>query len=274
VSSKRNDVSFRVVPQDSLREWLLEVLGALPELSIRRMFGGAGIYSGEKMFGVLHQQRVYLKTDEHTRPSFEKLGSEALRVRSGNVLTSYYELPAEVLDDEQEFVSWARQAIDVAARQPERPRKRKHVDPEQILQGHAPEIIELAQQARALIRKAAPEASEAGYSGWHLIGYRSPHYFCFVAPHADHVRLGFEHGHILPDPKRVLEPMGKQVRFARLVPGQRIPRTALQGLIRAALEPPPRRQRSAPPKPATGPRRAAAKSSPARVQVPQRTRRT
>jgi len=130
-----------------------------------------------------------LKTDEHTGPLFEKLGSEALHVRSGNVLTSYYELPADVLDDEQEFVSWARQAIDVATRQPERSRKRKHVDPEQMLQGHAPEIIELAQQARALIRKAAPEASEAGYSGWHLIGYRSPHYFCFAAPHADHRRL-------------------------------------------------------------------------------------
>lgn len=242
---QQSDSSFHVVPQDSLREWLLEVLGALPELSIRRMFGGAGIYSGEGMFGILYQQRVYLKTDERTRPSFEKLGSEALRVRSGSVLTSYYELPAEVLDDEQELMSWARLAIEVAARQPERARKQNHVDPEQILQGHAPEIVELAQQARALIRAEAPEASEAGYPGWQLIGYRSPHYFCFVAPQADHVRLGFEHGHILPDPKHVLEPMGKQVRFVRLTPAQRIPRAALRSLIRAALEPPPPRERSA-----------------------------
>ena len=244
--SKRVESSFRAVPRDSMREWLEEVLGGLPEFSIRRLFGGAGIYSGETMFGALYQQRVYLKTNQRTRPAFEQLGSEPLRARSGAVLTAYFELPADVLEDEQEVLSWARLALEVATREPERPRRRSHVDPEQILNGHSPEIVELAQQARALIRKEAPEASEAGYRGWHLIGYRAPHYFCFVAPLPDHVRLGFEHGHALPDPKHVLEPMGKQVRFVRLEPGKRIPRTALRSLIRAALDysPPPRERRA------------------------------
>ncbi|HKO91753.1 MAG TPA: TfoX/Sxy family protein [Polyangiaceae bacterium] len=244
--SKRSEGSFRAVPQDSMREWLEEVLAELPELSIRRLFGGAGLYSGETMFGALYQQRVYLKTDERTRPSFQELGSQALRARSGNVLTAYYELPASVQDDEHEFLSWARLALEVATREPARPRKRSHVDPEQILHGHPPEIRELARQAMALIRKEAPEASEAGYAGWHLIGYRAPHYFCFVIPLPEHVRLGFEHGQALPDPKHVLEPMGKQGAFVRLEPGKRIPRAALSSLIRAALEhsPPPRARRA------------------------------
>jgi len=244
--SKRSESSFGAVPRDSMRDWLEEALVELPELGIRRMFGGAGIYSGETIFGVLYEQRVYLKTDERTRPSFEQLGSEALRVRSGSVLTAYYELPADVLDDEQKLVSWARLALEVASRKPERPRRRSHVDPEQILLGHSPEIQQLARQAMALIRKEVPQASEAGYSGWHLIGYRAPHYFCFVAPLPDHVRLGFEHGHALPDPKHVLEPMGKQVRFVRLEPGKRMPRAALIALIRVALEhsPPPREGRA------------------------------
>jgi uncharacterized protein DUF1801 len=85
------------------------------------------------------------------------------------------------------------------------------------------------------VRGAAPDASEAGYRGWRLIGYRSPHYFCFIAPQPDHVRLGFEHGHRLGDPDGLLESMGKQVRFVRLVPGKRIPVAALRRLIGAAL---------------------------------------
>ena len=92
------------------------------------------------------------------------------------------------------------------------------------------------------MKNEAPHATEAGYPGWRLIGYRAPHYFCFVAPLPDHVRVGFEHGHALPDPKNMLEPMGKQVRFVRLEPGKRIPTAALRALIRAALEPPAHRR--------------------------------
>ncbi|HWO08736.1 MAG TPA: TfoX/Sxy family protein [Polyangiaceae bacterium] len=236
MASQRNQPQFVVTQRDPVREWVQEALGTLPELSIRRMFGGSGIYSEETFFGILYARRVYLKTNESTRAAFVERGSEALRVRSGSVLTSYYEVPAEVLDDEEELLRWARLALDVAHEQPERPRRRAHVSPEQILEDHGDAIRQLAEQARALVKGVAPEATEAGYSGWQLIGYRAPHYFCFVAPQPDHVRLGFEHGHALPDPAGVLEPMGKQVRFVRLEPGKRVPIRALRALIQAALE--------------------------------------
>jgi hypothetical protein len=88
---------------------------------------------------------------------------------------------------------------------------------------------------RKIVLEEAPQAEEAGYVGWRLIGYRSPHYFCFVAPQSDHVRLGFEHGVRLRDPDGVLESMGKQVRFVRCVPGRPLPLAAMRSLIRAAL---------------------------------------
>lgn len=238
MASKRNTPPMSIVKRDSVRDWLEETLAALPELSLRRMFGGAGIYSEETIFGILHQQRVYLKTNETTRAAFVKRGCDALRARSGTVLTSYYEVPPEVQDDEAELVRWSRQALEIAREAAETPRKRRFVAPEEILQGHGGAIRELAEKARALVKREAPHATEAGYPGWRLIGYRAPHYFCFVAPQADHVRVGFEHGHALPDPKGVLEPMGKQVRFVRLQPGQRVPVAALRGLIQAALEAP------------------------------------
>jgi DNA transformation protein len=234
---------FRPVQRDTLREWLAEALAELPELSFRRMFGGAGAYSEDVIFAILYRERVYLKTDERTRPAFTERGSGALRVRSGSVLTSYYEVPLEVLDDAEQLASWARRALDVARAAPERPRRRASVEPEQILAQHGPEIEKLAERARSLVREEAPKASERAYPGWRLIGYRAPHYFCFIAPLPEHVRVGFEHGHALPDPRHVLEPGGKQVRFVRLQPGKRFPERALRELIRAALAHVPARKK-------------------------------
>jgi DNA transformation protein len=113
---KRDRDPFIVTPLDSVREWVEDALGKLPELSVRRLFGGAGVYSEDTIFGILYAERLYLKTDEQTRAAFIERGCDALRARSGTVLTAYYEVPPEVLDDEDELLRWARLAIDVANR--------------------------------------------------------------------------------------------------------------------------------------------------------------
>jgi DNA transformation protein len=218
-----------------MREWLEDGLQALPELELRAMFGGFGIYAEGTMFGILHTGRVYLKTDDATRPAFAALGSEPFRPKRGSALTTYLEVPAEVLDKEDELLAWSRRALATARATPPKSRARARVTPEQILEGHPSSIKSLAEKLREVVLTAAPDAIEAGYPGWRLIGYRSPHYFCFIAPQPDHVRLGFEHGHRLSDPRGLLESMGKQVKFVRLVPGRRVPVEALRELIEAAL---------------------------------------
>jgi hypothetical protein len=190
------------------------------------------------MFGILHDGRVYLKTNERTREVFVERGSEPFRATRNLVLKTYYELPADVLDDDAEFLAWARRAVEVAEAAPAKAKGATKVAPSQILAGHAPAIRDLAEQVRKIVREAAPDATEAGYAGWRLIGYRSPHYFCFIAPQPDHVRLGFEHGVRLTDRDGILEPMGKQVRFVRLLPGRTIPRAGIDRLIEQALRTP------------------------------------
>jgi hypothetical protein len=56
-----------------------------------------------------------------------------------------------------------------------------------------------------------------------------------IAPQADHVRLGFEHGVRLTDPDGILEPMGKQVRFVRAIPGRALPTAGIARMIQQAL---------------------------------------
>lgn len=90
--------------------------------------------------------------------------------------------------------------------------------PEEFLAGFSPTVQELANQLRQLVRQAIPNLAEAVYPGWRLIGYREidgrrSRYFCYIAPLADRVQLGFEYGVHLSDPAGLLEGRGSQVRY-------------------------------------------------------------
>ena len=53
-----NQVSFKNFVLDQLRE--------IPDLQCRPMFGGYGLYSDARFFGIVYEGRVYFKTDDHT----------------------------------------------------------------------------------------------------------------------------------------------------------------------------------------------------------------
>src|SRR3954447_19985501 len=96
-------------------EYLLGQLQGLGGVEARRMFGGLGLYSRGTFFGLLYKDRLYFKTDESTRPEYEARGSEGFQPRPGvKVQMTYYTVPAEVLEDEDELVRWAQKAVTVA----------------------------------------------------------------------------------------------------------------------------------------------------------------
>jgi hypothetical protein len=106
--------------------------------------------------------------------------------------------------------------------------------PEELLVGLSPQVRQLAEQLRELIREVVPDVEETGYPGWKLIGYRHGRYFGFIAPKADHIQLGFEHGATLPDPAGLLEGAGKQVRYVALRPEKALQIEPLKELIQTA----------------------------------------
>ncbi len=97
-------------------DYLLGQLKGLGGLSSRRMFGGLGLYSNGIFFGLLYRERLYFKTDDTTRPEYEARGSEGFRPRENvaYMKMTYYTVPAEVLEDEDEVVQWARKAVTAA----------------------------------------------------------------------------------------------------------------------------------------------------------------
>jgi hypothetical protein len=116
------------------------------------------------------------------------------------------------------------------------------IPPELFLSGYPPGIQEAADQLRAVVKKAIPDAIERVRTGWRLIGYDVPvgtrtRYFAFVAPEVEHVHLGFEYGVWMNDPDRLLTGAHlnlRKVRFVTYEPGDPIPAPALVELTRDA----------------------------------------
>jgi hypothetical protein len=113
-----------------------------------------------------------------------------------------------------------------------------------LLASWDPRARRLAELARPRILRAVPDAQEKLRAGWGLIGYNAPAYFAFLAPGVDCLRIGFEWGVVLPDPQRLLEGTGKQVRYVTIRNAAELRREALADLLReaASLPAPPRRR--------------------------------
>jgi hypothetical protein len=109
------------------------------------------------------------------------------------------------------------------------------VAPEAILAGHAPAVVRLANAVRAQIQGMIDGVVEAGEPAAGQIGFRRRGRFAFVAPMADHIRLGFDHGHALPDLAGLLEGEGGAVRYLTLRTLAEIRSRPVKMLISAAL---------------------------------------
>ncbi len=113
--------------------------------------------------------------------------------------------------------------------------------PDELLAQFNPEMQALGNRLRRLIKAAVPEAIEAVYVGWKLIGYRAKVerkevYFGFIAPFPDRVVIGFEWGVLLADPDRLLSGEGRQVRQVTMRQARDIKARALKRLIAAAVQ--------------------------------------
>jgi DNA transformation protein len=110
------------------RTWLTELFAPLGDLSVRRVFNFHGLYRGGTMFGIVADQRVYLKADESSRKLFVAAGMGAFEyvARNGErIVTSYWGIPETLYDEPDEIVAWARRAYEVALKSPTAKKKKR-----------------------------------------------------------------------------------------------------------------------------------------------------
>ena len=97
--------------------YIRDLFAEFGTVHIRRMFGGAGIYAGDVMFGLVSDDLIYLKADAGTVPAFEreKCAPFQYTTKKGKrAVMSYWRLPDRLYDDPAELAQWAKQAIAVA----------------------------------------------------------------------------------------------------------------------------------------------------------------
>ena len=99
------------VRDESFKQFVLDQLGQLQGLACRAMFGGHGLYQRDDFFGILWQGRLYLKTDARTLARYRARGMKPFRPSARQTLTSYYEVPVDVLEDAEQLTEWAQAAI-------------------------------------------------------------------------------------------------------------------------------------------------------------------
>jgi DNA transformation protein len=108
-------------------DFVLEQLEPLGDVTSRRMFGGAGLYSGDVFFAVLDTDTLFFKVDETTVDQFVDAGMPPWQPYPDKPETSpnYYQVPVSVLEDRDELVAWARRSVDVGRRRGTSRRRRR-----------------------------------------------------------------------------------------------------------------------------------------------------
>jgi DNA transformation protein len=104
--------------------YLPEVFREFGPVSVRKMFGGYGVYHDGLMIGLIADDTLYLKVDAQSVAEFETLDLPQFKYpkrnkgNKGNKLVgmSYYQAPADALEDPDEMREWAQLAFAAALR--------------------------------------------------------------------------------------------------------------------------------------------------------------
>ena len=104
-------------------DFIRDLFAPFGPVTVRRMFGGAGLFADGLMFGLVFDGAIFLKVDETSIPDFEREGSKPFvytraksKGRVGRASLSYWRLPERLYDDPDELAVWARRALAIVER--------------------------------------------------------------------------------------------------------------------------------------------------------------
>jgi DNA transformation protein len=118
-----------MVASDSFAEFLREQLAPLGVVTMRRMFGKTGVFCDGVMLGMVTDNTLYLRVDDHNREAFKEAASfpPLNYVKSGETIDlSFWRAPERLFDEPDELVTWARIALEAARRVAARTRRNRN----------------------------------------------------------------------------------------------------------------------------------------------------
>lgn len=102
------------------RDYILDQLNAIHPVNDRKMFGGVGIFIDVGMFALITSDDVFhFKIDDTNRSDYENAGMPQF------ARMPYYQVPAEVLESQEELRVWMEKAMEVAREAAKKKKKKK-----------------------------------------------------------------------------------------------------------------------------------------------------
>ena len=108
-----------MVASDSFAEFLREQLAPLGRVTMRRMFGKTGVFCDGLMLGMVRDDTLYFRVDDHNRAIFKEAQSfPPLDYEKGgsSIDLAFWRAPERLFDETDELVAWARAALAAARR--------------------------------------------------------------------------------------------------------------------------------------------------------------
>ena len=108
-----------MVASDGFAEFLREQLAPLGRVTMRRMFGKTGVFCEGLMFGMVTDDTLYFRVDDHNRVAFKEAQSSpplSYEKKGCTIDLSFWRAPERLFDEPDELVTWARAAVAAARR--------------------------------------------------------------------------------------------------------------------------------------------------------------
>jgi DNA transformation protein len=94
-----------------------DLLGHLPGITSRAMFGGYGIYADGVVFAVIADGRLFMKVDDTNRGDYQAAGSVPFTYSTkdgGKSTMGYWELPESIAEQRPLLTAWVQKSLAVA----------------------------------------------------------------------------------------------------------------------------------------------------------------
>ena len=102
------------MPRSDFHDYVVhDLMSGIDGIQSRAMFGGWGLYKNGVVFGIIADDQLYFKVDDRNLKDYENAGSTPFTYEAKGrkiIMSSYWEVPADVLEDRDALESWIGKA--------------------------------------------------------------------------------------------------------------------------------------------------------------------
>ncbi|AFM40661.1 regulator of competence-specific genes [Desulfosporosinus acidiphilus SJ4] len=111
---------------ESFKKYVVDQLGKLGYVTVKKMFGGVSIYYEGLIFGILANDVLYFKVDDSNKTDYVMAGMQPFKPFDDKpTVMPYYEVPVDILENRERLAEWAIKALFASRNNLSKPKKRK-----------------------------------------------------------------------------------------------------------------------------------------------------